>query len=239
MADQWRAQAFGYAGDPNVKTPNFDALARSSVNVMNAVASTPVCSPTRASLMTGKRSTEHGIFLNDAHLADDEITFAEVLRDAGYDTGIIGKWHLNGGGRLSFIPPEHRQGFVYWKVQECTHAYNNSTYFADTPEPLTWNGYDAIAQTRDAQEYIQQHAKSDKPFLLCLWWGPPHSPYNTAPQKYKDMYDPAKIQLRPNVPEKDADKARKDLAGYYAHCSALDDCMGAPSQNACRRRNRK
>src|SRR5436190_9750684 len=164
LADQWRAQAMGYAGDPNVKTPNLDRLESVSVNFTHAVSGLPVCSPCRASLLTGQRATTHGVFLNDAHLRDDAVTFAEVLRSAGYDTGIIGKWHLNGHGRLSFIPREHRQGFDYWKVMECTHAYNNSYYYGDGPEKLLWPGYDAAAQTDDAQAYIRQHSGSEKPF---------------------------------------------------------------------------
>ena len=65
IADQWRGQAFGFAGDPNVKTPRFDALAGESVRFVNAVSGMPVCSPTRASLLTGQRPLTHGIFLND------------------------------------------------------------------------------------------------------------------------------------------------------------------------------
>src|SRR5689334_6232802 len=144
VADQWRAQAFGYAGDPNVKTPNFDRFERESVDFTHAVSGMPVCSPFRASLLTGQRATTHGIFLNDAHLSDTAITLAKVLRDAGYDTGIIGKWHLNGLGRLSYIPKENRQGFDYWKVMECTHDYNHSLYFADDDRTAReWEGYDA------------------------------------------------------------------------------------------------
>src|SRR3546814_17527959 len=60
-----------------------------------------------------------------------------------------------------------------------------------------------------------------------LSWGTPHSPYHTAPEKYKAMYDPAAIELRPNVPEKLHSKARKDLAGYYAHISALADMIAS------------
>jgi arylsulfatase A-like enzyme len=226
LADQWRAQATGYAGDPNVKTPNIDKLESASVDFRYAISSLPVCTPCRASLLTGQRATTHGIFLNDAKLPNDATTLAKVMAGAGYDTGIIGKWHLSGGGRNSFIPKEDRQGFDYWKVGECIHDYNKSTYFADTLAQLTWDGYDAIAQTADAGKYIADHAKSEKPFLLCLWWGPPHNPYTTAPEQFKAMYDPAKIELRPNVPKAMQNQARKDLAGYYAHCSALDSCVG-------------
>ena len=225
IADQWRAQAFGFAGDPNVKTPNLDRLERECVNFTQAVAGMPVCSPTRASLLTGQRPLTHGIFINDVPLRADAVTIAKVLKGAGYDTGCIGKWHVDGHGRTSFIPGERRQGFDYWKVLECTHSYNNSPYYADGPEKLKWEGYDAMAQTRDAQSYIEAHAKSEKPFLLWMAWGPPHNPYETAPPKYQAMYPPEKIQLRGNVPPESQARARKDLAGYYAHCTALDDCM--------------
>jgi arylsulfatase A-like enzyme len=226
VADQWRAQAFGYAGDPNAKTPNFDALAKSSVNFTQAVSSIPVCSPMRATLMTGQYGLTHGVFLNDVPLNSNSITLAKTLKQAGYDTGMIGKWHIDGHGRSNYIPPERRQGFDYWKVLECTHAYNNSAYYADGPEKLKWEGYDAIAQTDDAIQYLKARKPESKPFALVLAWGPPHDPYLTAPEKYKAMFDPAKLQLRPNVPKNIEEQVRKNAAGYYAHCAALDDCMG-------------
>jgi arylsulfatase A-like enzyme len=226
IADQWRAQAFGFAGDPNVKTPHFDRFERESVNFTQAVSGTPVCTPARASLLTGQRPLTNGLFINDVPLRSEAVTIAEVLAGAGYATGCIGKWHVDGQGRSNFIPRERRQGFDYWKVLECTHAYNNSAYYADGPEKLKWEGYDAIAQTADAKQFIQTQAKAGKPFLMWLAWGPPHNPYETAPAKYRAMYDPAKIQLRPNVPPEVHEKSRKDLAGYYAHCTALDDCFG-------------
>ena len=65
-----------------------------------------------------------------------------------------------------------------------------------------------------------------KPFVLFLSWGPPHNPYHTAPQKYLDMYDPDSMILPPNVPHFRLKEAQHDIAGYYAHCSALDDCIG-------------
>jgi arylsulfatase A-like enzyme len=229
IADQWRAQAFGNTGDPNAKTPNFDKLAAQSVHFTQAVSSIPVCSPFRATFLTGQRALTHGVFLNDVPLNPDAVTVGKVLKQAGYDTGFIGKWHIDGHGRSNFIPRERRQGFDYWKVLECTHNYNNSFYYADGPEKLTWEGYDAIAQTDDAVKYIksrQQQAEDRKPFVLFLAWGPPHDPYLTAPQKYRDMIDPAKLTLRPNVPQNIEQAVRKNAAGYYAHGAALDDCMG-------------
>ncbi len=226
LADQWRAQAFGFAGDPNVLTPNFDRLALESVHLTNAISGLPVCSPTRASLMTGQRPLTHGIFLNDVQLNPNAVTLAKVLKGAGYQTGMIGKWHIDGRGRSNFIPRERRQGFDYWKVLECTHNYTNSLYYADDPAKRVWPGYDAIAQTRDACDYIRSQSRSNQPFALVLAWGPPHDPYFTAPAKYRALYNPATLQLRPNVPAGLETEVRKILAGYYAHCTALDDCMG-------------
>lgn len=228
LADQWRPQAFGFAGDPNVRTPNFDRLAAESVRFPNAVSGMPVCSPTRASLLTGQRPLTHGVFLNDVQLSTNAVSLPRVFKASGYDTGIIGKWHVDGRGRQSFIPPERRQGYDYWRVQECTHDYLNSEYYADTPEKRRWPGYDALAQTRDACEYLRQHAtgKSAKPFLLQLAWGPPHDPYFTAPEKYRALYSAASMKLRPNVPPGLEGEVAKILAGYYAHCTALDDCLG-------------
>ncbi len=91
LADQWRASATGYAGDPNVQTPNLDRLAEQGINFRNAVAVCPVCTPYRAALMTGRYPTTTGMFLNDLYLPAEERTFAEIFRDAGYATGYIGK----------------------------------------------------------------------------------------------------------------------------------------------------
>lgn len=227
FGDQWRRQATGYAGNPDVKTPNVDALAKECVNFSHAISGCPVCSPYRASLLTGQRPLTHGVFVNDLYLQPNGASIAEEFSAAGYDTAYIGKWHVDGHGRSSYIPPDRRLGFDYWKVLECTHNYNNSAYYAgESDEKLRWEGYDAIAQTQDAESYIRDHA-GKRPFLLMLSWGPPHAPYHTAPEEYRKLYDPDAIALRPNVPDDMAAKAREWLAGYYAHCSALDACMGS------------
>ncbi|GHB98896.1 sulfatase family protein [Cerasicoccus arenae] len=225
FADQWRAQAMGYAGDPNVKTPNLDVFAAESVNFRKAISGVPVCCPARATLISGQRPLSHGVFLNDVCLPNDRRSIAHRFKDAGYDTAYIGKWHIDGHGRKSYnIPPERNRGFDYWKVLECTHDYNSSPYFEGTSEVKKfWEGYDAIAQTTDACNYVRNRSPEDKPFLLMLSWGPPHDPYGTAPEQYRAMYNPDDIILPLNVPEEEVDTARKELAGYYAHCSALDD----------------
>lgn len=247
FADQMRAQATGYANDPNVKTPYLDRLSQQSVNFCNAVSGCPVCSPYRASLLTGQRPLTHGVFTNDVHLNDDIVSIADVYKEAGYDTAYIGKWHLDGRGRNNFISRQSRHGFDFWKVLECTHHYNDSYYyFGDETVKVKWEGYDAIAQTHSAKEYLKQHDKN-KPFMLFMSWGPPHEPYDTAPAEFRNLYKPEDIKLRDNVPEHFLEQerkfltryfghadnmletcsgqAKKNLAGYYAHITALDGCL--------------
>lgn len=228
FADQWRAQAFGYAGDPNVATPHIDQFAARSLNFTHAVSGCPVCSPYRASLMTGVYPNRHRMMVNDQCLQRMYAGpfLAECLREAGYRTGYIGKWHLDGNGRSAFVPPARRLGFEGWQGFECGHDYRKSFYYTgDDPAPHPWPGYDADAQTDEACRYLRQ-GKDSSPFALFLSWGPPHNPFGTAPAAFEAMYDPRRIVLRANVPPDTADRARRELAGYYAHCTALDAAFG-------------
>jgi len=227
LTDQWRASAFGYTGDPNVQTPKIDKLAAQSLRFPNAVSVSPVCTPYRATLMTGRFPTTTGMFLNDLYLPESELCMGEIFKSQGYDTAYIGKWHLDGHGREAYIPPSRRQGFDYWKAAECTHQYLKSHYYSgDSPEMKFWEGYDAYAQTKDAQSYIRDCANSEKPFLLFVSFGPPHFPHQTAPAGLKKLYPPENLKLFPNVPPRRVAGARHELVGYYAHCTALDQCVG-------------
>ena len=226
LADQWRGQALGHAGDPNASTPALDRLADESVTFAHAVSCVPVCCPYRATLMTGRYPTDTGVFLNDVNLAQDPNSLAARFKQAGYDTGYIGKWHLDGQGcRLAYTPPERRQGFSRWAAIECTHDYNNSVYYAgdDGNDRLVWSGYDAIAQTREMQRWLGER-DATVPFCYFLSWGPPHDPYDEVPAEFAARFDPAAIELRPNVTGERSAEARSNLAGYYAHIAALDAC---------------
>jgi arylsulfatase A-like enzyme len=232
IADEWRAQATTYNGDPNVRTPNLDKLARQSISFDNAISGCPVCCPARASIMTGQYPLTNGVFINDVELKPNAPTLAETFTKAGYSTGYIGKWHLYGspdgnyGRRLAPVPPDKRLGFDYWKACECTHEYNHSLYYeGNDTTPKYWPGYDAFSQTDDACRFIEQRAKSQNPFFLFLSLGPPHFPYPTAPEKYKAMYQKQALTLRPNVPKEKRAEAEDILRGYYAHMAALDDCF--------------
>lgn len=228
FADQWRAQAFGYAGDPNVKTPHIDQFANTAVNFRNAVSGCPVCTPYRGTLMTGVYPHRHKLMVNDQCLYElyEGPFLGECLRDGGYQTAYIGKWHIDGKGRNAYVPPERRLGFDWWKGFECSHDYQDSPYYAhNDPRPHMWEGYDADSQTEEACRFLREET-SEQPFALALSWGPPHNPFGTAPAEFEAMYDPATIKLAENVPPEVAQQAREELAGYYAHCSALDACFG-------------
>ncbi|NLF22400.1 MAG: sulfatase-like hydrolase/transferase [Lentisphaerae bacterium] len=128
FADQWRQQAFGYTGDPNARTPNIDRLAGDSINCTGAVSGCPVCTPYRASLMTGVYPHRHHLMVNDQCLVQryPGPFLGECLREGGYQTAYIGKWHLDGHGRKACVPPDRRLGFDAWKGFECCHDYRQS-----------------------------------------------------------------------------------------------------------------
>ena len=226
LADEWRAQATGFNGDPNVKTPNLDHLASEALNLTNAISCCPVSGPYRASLLTGQYPLTTKFIVNDVELNPETPSLGKIFKKAGYETAYIGKWHLDGHGRSAFIPIDRRQGFDYWKVMECEHNYNNSFYWGNDDKKVKWDGYDAYAQTADAVQYIRDRKQSKKPFLMILSWGPPHTPFQTAPEAMKNLYRNMKLKLRRNVPDSLKNKAIADLIGYYGHISALDSCVG-------------
>jgi arylsulfatase A-like enzyme len=227
LTDQWRSSALGYTGDPNVKTPNLDKFSKEAVNFTNAVSVLPVCTPHRASLLTGRYPTTTGMFLNDLYLPSEELCMAEIFKAEGYNTAYLGKWHLDGHGRENNVAPERRQGFDYWKALECSHNYNKMPYYEnENPEKKFWDGYSPFALAADANQYMTAHVKDEKPFLLFVSIATPHFPHKSAPQNYKDLYPLESLKLSANVPAEWEAKTREELQGYYAHCTATDEAIG-------------
>ena len=227
LTDQWRASALGYMGNEIVKTPHIDLLAESGISFKNAVSVLPVCTPYRASLMTGRYPTSTGMFINDLYLPSEELCMAEIFSEAGYNTAYLGKWHLDGHGRMSYVSPDRRQGWMYWKGSEADHHYKKEHYYDnDDPVMKHWDGYSPYAIADEARNYLQEHAGDEKPFCLFVSIATPHFPHETAPEEYMEMYVPDKIQLRPNVPDEMSADALKELQGYYAHCTATDKAIG-------------
>jgi arylsulfatase A-like enzyme len=230
FADQMRASTMGCMHDEAVHTPNLDRLAAQGILFTRAYANTPVCTPSRGSLLTGKHALSARCVVNDLRLPEDEISIADVLRQHGYRCGYVGKWHLDGISRHMFTPAgRRRHGFDdYWAAYNCNHNYLDPKWFEDdSPELRRRPGYDADIQTDQAIDFIERfRPKPDggqpEPWCLFLSWGPPHDPYRAVPQEFLDMYPVDQVVLRPNAEGAD----RTAIAGYYAHVSALDRNIG-------------
>ena len=236
--DQMRAQAMGCMGHPDVKTPHLDNLAAEGLLFRNHFANTPVCCPARANILTGKYAHANGMIANDLRLRESETSVAELFQQAGYRTGFVGKWHLDGGKREpGWIPPgERRQGFEFWAANQVSHSHFDTHYFRDTDEPIPIKKFEPEAWVDLGIEFLEGSTEDDRPFFLTVQMGPPHDPY-IAPEKYMAMYDPEKIELRPNFDGDTSDReltpvpypavpGRKEIAAYYAMITAVDDQVG-------------
>ena len=224
IADQMRAHALGAMGNPQVITPNLDQLAAEGFITSNAISGHPVCTPFRAQLFTGRYSHSTGVIVNDIRLPDDAVIFPEVLKQASYTTGYIGKWHLS-GDRNDPVDAISRRGWDYWAVRNVSHKHDQTIYWLnDETEPTEVPGWEPDVQTDLAIEFIK--ANKQKPFSLFLSYGPPHNPYPLVPQKYVDMYDGVKLLGRPNV----ASDNEMTLLFYYAAITSIDFNIGRLSQ---------
>lgn len=234
FADQLRGMDLHCGGNPEVITPNFDRLAREGTRFNRAFANVPVCTPSRAVMLTGRYPLANRVIGNDLPLPDDMPTIGEWFRDNGYRTGYIGKWHLDGVPRDRFTPPgPRRHGFEHWAAYNCSHDYFRlEKWYRDAPEPVAIGGYEPEAQTTEALDFLA--TEDQRPWLLVLSWGPPHDPYPMVPERYRERYDPRHITLRPNVrPLHPASvslarglEPRRTLADYYAAITALDEHFG-------------
>lgn len=224
LADQWRPQTLPAAGDRDLIAPNLKRLSAEGTTFTRCYATNPVCSPSRASLITGRYPHACRVPRNDLRLPEDQPSIARQLQAAGRATGYIGKWHLDGDERPGFVPPgPRRRGFEYWAAFNRGHAYFDSTYYRDTPDPVRPEGFEPDYQTDLAIDFIKQNQA--RPFCLFLSWGPPHPP-RTPPPRHARTCDPRQFHLAPNVPGKYEETARRNMAAYYGLCSALDDNLG-------------
>lgn len=246
LPDQMRAAAMGCDGNTDVKTPNIDRLATEGVRFRRTYANVPVCCPARAILLTGTYPHVNGMVANDLRLREEQVTIAELFRDAGYRTGFVGKWHLDGGPREpGFVSPgARRQGFDFWAAYECHHQHFRPTYFRDTPEPIILRKFEPEASCDFAVEFLQSQPQ-DRPFFLTVQMGPPHDPYG-APEEYMRQYVAERItppknwrpgsETRPPGAKRPASAifaplvvppgGVEEIAAYYAAITAVDDQVG-------------
>lgn len=236
VTTQWRAQATGYAGDVNARTPWLDGLASEAVNFTQAVTPHPLGPQARAALLTGRLCPENGVSGYWDPLPISSRTIAHALADRGYATAFFGKWHLAPRDRSAPfvgevhaktpVPPERRGGFAFWEGFEGGFLLNDpwlqGTRLA---QPKRFKGYQADLLIQRAAEWLRTpHAQ---PTFCVVSLEAPHPPYH-APAPHVAEQSPTTLKLRGNVPaggpvEK---QARDELSGYYAHIEAVDRAVG-------------
>ncbi len=238
VTTQWRAQACGYAGDVDARTPAIDALASSSVNFTQAVTPHPFGPFARAALLTGVPSPQNGVAAYFDPLPGGARTIAHDLRDLGYETAWFGKWHLHnrdpaaplvGEAHARVVVPEAaRGGFAFWEGFESGFLLEDPwLHGTRLPEPVRFSGYQSDVLCERAAAWLQS-AERSRPWFCVVSLEPPHPPY-AAPASGARPIDPSTIRLAANVPcggEVEA-RARRELAGYYAHIAATDRAIGA------------
>lgn len=226
FADQWRRQSTGFMDANQVVTPRIDALAQESTILTQAISACPLCSPYRGSLFTGKYPLSTGVYTNcktglEITLKDDELSLGRLLKESGYATGYVGKWHLDvpetnhtpyplSGAKNwdAFTPPgPKRHGFDFWYAYGADDSHFTPHYWKDTPEQICVNEWSVTHETSVAMDYITQHAT--EPFALFISYNPPHSPYDLVPDRYLDLYKDQKVNFRANV--------TTSTFGYHTH----------------------
>lgn len=235
FGDQHRGQAIGYMGDPNANTPNLDRLATEGVTFTHAVAGFPLCCPYRGSLLTS-RYPHQCVPGHQQQLPADYPTIATVFNEVGYHTAYIGKWHLdgfqedNGRAAMHIVPPARRGGFNHWVGYENNNSQWDSWIHGGSGDSAFHEqlpGYETDALTDLFIAYLKERSQDDQPFFAVLSVQPPHDPY-LASSDFMNRYTSGQIELRANVPDisRFTERARRDLAGYYAMISNLDWNMG-------------
>ena len=228
--DQMRADAMSCAGNPCVETPHLDRLASQGIRFNNAFTSFPLCCPFRASLMTGKYAHSTGMHANHYPIPPGQDFLAAILRDNGYQTGYIGKWHLNGGKKHEFVPEEERLGFSTFIGFSRGHNYFESIFYRDDDtQPRTCERYEPDYQTDHLIEFMEASLKDPeaRPFFGMICYGPPHPPL-VAPEHYLNRYSPDDVPINENTPNnaEARTKAREFLAKYYGLVANVDDNIG-------------
>ncbi len=236
FGDQLRAQALGCNGDPNARTPNLDAAEVNGVNFTSNVSGYPLCCPFRGSLLTS-RYPNHCVPGHEYPLPEGQKTVADVFNANGYDTAYVGKWHLGGwhesNGRAAFFitDPNRRGGFQHWTGYENNNSqWDCWVHGGSGKDAFHYRlpGYETDALTDLFIKHLDGQAEaakggSAKPFFAVLSVQPPHDP-NVAPAPFMAHYEPRRIELRRNVAQVDrvVERARRELAGYYAQIENLD-----------------
>jgi len=184
MADDQGWGDMGYNGHPVLKTPNFDAMAAESLRFDRFYAAAPVCSPTRASVMTGRHPNRFGCFQWGYSLRPQESTVARALKSAGYVTGHFGKWHIGSVLKDGKVNPG-KSGFDHWL--SAANFYDNDPVLSREGTAVKLKGESSLITVDAAIEFIRQHHSAAKPFFAVVWFGSPHRPHIAA-EEFAEPY---------------------------------------------------
>jgi len=236
LTDDQGVWAAGCYGNPEIRTPNIDRLAQEGMLFRNFFVATPVCSPSRATFLTGRIPSQHGIhdwiregnvWPNVAQYIEREVCYTDVLARYGWVCGLSGKWHL-GASQI----PQH--GFAHWYVhQRGGGPYYNAPMIRDG-KLINEPGYITDKITDDALEFLEAHAHTPQPFYLSVHYTAPHSPWDCHPQEIVDSYDDCPFESCPQEPRHPwaislTDRClgnREMLKGYFAAVTAMDMNVG-------------
>jgi len=182
LSDDHRYDAMGFMGHPFAKTPHMDAMAKNGAHLKNAFVTTSLCSPSRASILTGLYTFRHKVVDNQRPVPEGTIFFPQYLQKAGYKTGFIGKWHM---GHANDNP---RPGFDYWfsfKGQGKYYSPGPKYTINENGKRVPQEGYITTLLTEKAVEFLKDQKDSEKPFFLYLSHKAVHGPFTPEP-KYED-----------------------------------------------------
>ncbi|WP_319589329.1 arylsulfatase [uncultured Draconibacterium sp.] len=244
MTDDQGIGDFGFTGNPYIKTPVLDKLAEQSLNLTNFYVS-PVCAPTRASLMTGRFSERTGVYdtyNGGATMSSNEITIAELMKENGYQTGIFGKWHL--GDNYPYRPIDqgfnealvHRGGGVGQPGDVMNYFFGDSSYFNPVlfknGNPVQTIGYCSDVYTNELIDFIKNNQKSGdaKPFFAYLSFNAPHTPLQLPEEyynRYKDVeFDANEFEVYDEAVPKMKPREIEDAKKVYGMVTNIDDNIG-------------
>jgi len=235
LSDDQGPWAAGCYGNDDIRTPNIDRIASTGIRFDNFFCASPVCSPSRASFLTGQMPSRHGVHDwirvgNHGDLAatylEEQTAYTDLLSRSGYTCGISGKWHLGN----SVLP---QNGFSHWFVHEKGGGPYNNAPMIRNGELFEAPGYVTNVITDDALEFIDRHAEGYDPFYLSVHYTAPHSPWSGHPQDIVDSYDDCSFD---SCPQEDHHPwagglsrnlgNRESLKGYFAAVTAMDLDIG-------------
>ena len=226
--DDQAPTAVGSEGNEQIQTPHMDRLFREGARLANALVTTPVCSPSRASLMTSRYGSELGIFdwinpqSESEHGLDPKtVTWSEVLADVGYATGLVGKWHLGTADR--FHPT--KTGYQYFMgFRSGGNSPKDPTLELDGAT-RTFAGFTPDILTDHAIDYIR--GKQNQPFLLSLHFRAPHAPWLPVRDEDREPYENLDPEIpNPDYPYLDVAGVKRMMRQYMASVSSVDRNLG-------------